>query len=128
MGQPTAALTQRVGRTQLWQNVPGLGQRDRGFGEHLSRLGLSNKLAAIFFQSLVVTAGSQLWYRATSRRSVYYQTHWGRVWRLFPNTAAARVMQRYFEIAAPRHLLFDGEQTFLTIAYRHRRLRLTSLY
>jgi hypothetical protein len=74
MGQPTAALTQRVGRTQLWQNIPGLGQRERGFGEHLSRLGLSNKLSAIFFQSLVVTGGSQLWYRASSRRSVYYQT------------------------------------------------------
>ena len=28
----------------------------------------------------------------------------------------------------PRFLLFDGELTYLTLAYRHRRLRLTSIF
>lgn len=47
---------------------------------------------------------------------------------MFPNVSMGLISRRYYEVAAPRHLLFDGEQTFLTIAYTHRRLRLTSLF
>lgn len=36
-------------------------------------------------------------------------------------------MQRYYEQSTPQFLLFDGELTYMTLAYRHRRLRFTSV-
>jgi hypothetical protein len=56
MGQPTSGVTQRVGRTQLWQYVPLSTLREFGYAEQAFRYLLGTRLALLFFQSLIFTA------------------------------------------------------------------------
>ena len=130
MGQPTSGITQRVGRAQVWQHTPSMISSEKGFGEHIYRLTLAAKLSVLFFQSLVIPGTSQLWYRRQRWPRLYQDNTWSRYWRNFPNLFwyRKRVYRRYFEQAAPRFLLYDGEHTYMTLAYKHKRLRFASFF
>lgn len=128
MGQPTSGVAQRAGHTQLWQHVPVLAAAERGFGEHQFRLLLGARLSLLFFQSLLLIGQAHAWFRSTGRLQTYNQLRWERYWKLFPNVRAPLVIQRYFNIKIPKFLLFDGELTYLTLAFRHRKLRLGSIF
>jgi hypothetical protein len=56
----------------------------------------------------------------------------GRSWETpsyaFPHATSGAIEARYYETTAPRYLLYDGENTFYTIPYRHRRLRFASVF
>lgn len=47
---------------------------------------------------------------------------------MFPNLNNPQVQRRYYEQRAARVLLFDGETTFYTLAYKHRRLRFATIF
>jgi hypothetical protein len=130
MGQPTSGITQRAGRSQCWQHVPTISALERGFGEHQFRLTLAAKLTLLFFQSLALPAPAQFWLKGQVKRQLYKRNSWGRYWRTFPNLYKnrRRIFRRYFEQGAPRFLLYDGEYTYMSLAYKHRRLRFTTLF
>jgi hypothetical protein len=128
MGQPTSGIAQRVGKTQLWQHTPAIAVTEGGFGEQQFRLLMGAKFSVLFFQSLLYMGTTHLWFRNRHRPQNFFRLRWERFWRSFPNVYAAYVTRRYFIARQPKFLLFDGEQTYMTLAYRHRRLRLASIY
>lgn len=54
MGQPTHPLTQRVGRTQLWEHDTSLSLRSRMFTEYTHRALYASRLFALFLTSLAL--------------------------------------------------------------------------
>lgn len=125
MGQPTNGIAQRTGKTQLWQFVPAVGRQERNFGEHQFKLALGIKLLLLFFQSLIYNHTINLWAptEPAGRLLLHKNNQWGAGVHVFPNYADTGVSGRYFEEASARFLLHDGEHTFYTIPYKHRRLR-----
>ena len=128
MGQPTSGIAQRAGYTQLWQHTLNLEVYERGYGEQQFRISIGARLALLLFQSLLLVGREHLWFCNRRRLQNYNRLRWERYWRIFPNLRSRFVVQRYFLARGARHMLFDGEMTYLTLAFRHRRLRLASIY
>lgn len=129
MGQPTSGLLQRVGRSQLWQHTPFLSLRERGFAEHQARFHFGTRFAALYFQSLVFNSGVNLWAAVSSLGylRVRAQLRWLYILSTLPANKKS-IRARYIISAPAKFLLFDGENVFYSIPYKHRQLRLNTLF
>jgi hypothetical protein len=130
MGQPTGLLLQRSGRTQLWEQMAAIGVGQRGYAEHSHRILQAVGLLRLLFKSLPVDRRLCLWYQPlrSGLLWLYSQHRWQRRFGGFPTLTSPSVVRRYFITVAPHFLLQDGDSTFFSIGYNHRRLRVDSLF
>ncbi len=130
MGQPTSALTQRAGRSQLWEHLSGISVVERGYTDHLTRILFGVRLVILFFQSLVLNGCANLWYLSTKRGYLFFrlQHGWGSTFNFFPDRRYLAIRAQYFETKPAQFFLFDGENSYMTLAYNHRRLRFDSIF
>lgn len=73
MGQPTSGLAQRVGRTQLWQHLPGVAAPEGGFGEHQFRVLVGARFSILLLQSMLHLGHTHLWFRNRQRPQNFFR-------------------------------------------------------